>query len=80
MLDIRLIREDKDRVAKGLKAKKVDVDLKAILNLDEQRREVLTKADTLRAEQNKASDEIAVLIKNKKDAGMWFIPCLQVLR
>lgn len=68
MLDIRLIRDDMDRVKKGLKTKGVEADLDGILALDKKRREILGQADTLRAEQNNASDEIAVMMRDKKDA------------
>lgn len=68
MLDIHVIREETERVAKGLRAKRVEADLQAVLALDKQRRELLTKADVLRAQQNRASEEIGRLMREKKDA------------
>lgn len=68
MLDIRLLREDPDRVKSGLKKKNITCDINAVLALDRERRDLLVKADTLRAKQNAASDEIAVMLREKKDA------------
>ncbi len=69
MFDIHLIREDIDRVRQGLTAKFVKIDLSEIVELDQQRRKILTQADELRAEQNRASDAIGILMREKKDAG-----------
>ncbi|HSA31767.1 MAG TPA: serine--tRNA ligase [Candidatus Omnitrophota bacterium] len=70
MFDIHLIREDLQRVRDGLAAKNVKVDLEEILGLDQERRKLLTQADELRAEQNKASDAIGILMRDKKDASV----------
>jgi seryl-tRNA synthetase len=70
MLDIRLLREDPDRVKSGLKKKNINCDINAVLALDRERRDLLVKADTLRAKQNAASDEIAVMLREKKDASV----------
>ena len=67
MLDIKLIRENTQSVKDGLASKNVKVDLINILELDKRRRELLVKADDLRAKQNAANDEISALLKNKKD-------------
>ena len=58
MLDIKFIRENKDIVAAGAKKKRIDVDLDALLGLDDKRRELQLAIDTKRAEQNVASDEM----------------------
>ena len=68
MFDIKLIREDIDRVREGLKAKRAVPDLESIAELDRQRRQLSTQVDELRAQQNAANDEIGHLIKEKKDA------------
>jgi seryl-tRNA synthetase len=67
MLDIKFIRDNTDAVQKGLKAKRADVDLKRLLALDKQRRDLQGQADDLRNRQNKANDEISVLKKNKEE-------------
>lgn len=58
MLDINFIRENKDIVIAGAKKKHVTVDIDALLKVDDERRELMQKAETLRAEQNKANDAI----------------------
>jgi seryl-tRNA synthetase len=57
MLDIKLIREKRQEVEKAL-AKRVDVDaldLDGVLALDDKRRELIAKVETLQAERNKNS-------------------------
>ncbi len=55
MLDIKLIRENPDAVKEAARKKGVDVDIDALLALDERRRHVLQELEAKRAEQNKAS-------------------------
>jgi len=59
MLDIKFIRENKDIVIAGAKKKHIDVDIEALLALDEKRRELQATVDNKRAEQNAASTAIA---------------------
>lgn len=59
MLDIKFIRENKDIVAAGAKKKRIEVDLDALVVLDDKRRELQAKIDGKRAEQNAASNVIA---------------------
>jgi seryl-tRNA synthetase len=58
MLDIKFIRENKDIVIEGAKKKHVDVDINELLTLDEKRLELLSKVESLRSEQNKASQSM----------------------
>ena len=67
MFDINLIRDNINAVKEGLKAKKIDIDLNVILEKDAMRRKLIAEVDTFRQQQNKANDEISVLIKEKKD-------------
>lgn len=67
MLDIKFIRENKDKVEEALSEKNVKFDLEEFLKLDEKRRGFLKQIEELRAEQNKVNDEISALIKEKKD-------------
>ncbi len=67
MFDIKLIREDPEKVKQGLKAKNVDIDLEEILSIDKRRRELSVKLDDLRTEKNSASDEIGKMIQSKQD-------------
>ena len=68
MFDIKLIRDDLEKVRRGLAAKKVDADLEGILKIDQDRRNILVELDDLRSKKNIASDEIGALIKDRKDA------------
>jgi seryl-tRNA synthetase len=67
MLDIRFIRENSELVKQKLEARGSDIDLSVFLSIDEKRREVLQKIELLRAERNRASDEIAKMKKEKKE-------------
>lgn len=60
MLDIELIRQNPKKIKKGAKAKGYDCDrtIDQILELDKKRREVLQKAENLRAEKNKISKDL----------------------
>jgi seryl-tRNA synthetase len=62
MLDINLIRERPDFVRKALKNRQMDASpIDSILHLDEKRRSLLTRAETLKAERNVVSKEIGQL-------------------
>ncbi len=59
MLDINLIREQPDLVRKELRDRQMDsAPVDAILKLDEQRRALLTRVESLKAERNTVSKEI----------------------
>lgn len=65
---MKFIRENRQAVETGLKSKRVTVPLDELMELDEKRRQISTKIDELRSQQNKANDEIAGLRRNKQDA------------
>ncbi len=67
MLEIRFIRENLDLVKQSLKDRNLALDLSRLMSRDEDRRKVLAELEKLRADKNKASDEIPRLIKEKKD-------------
>ena len=69
MLDMKFIREHPDEVRKNLeKRKDAAVHLDDIVDKDAARRKILYETEQLRAEQNKASEEIARLKKANQDA------------
>ena len=68
MLDLKLLRESPDLVREALKNRKADADLDAVLQLEVTRRQMLHEVEQLRAEQNRASQEIADAKKAKRDA------------
>ena len=65
MLDKRLIREDPDKVKRGLQAKGAAVDVDYILDLDRQFLANIKEGDDLKHERNQRSREIG----QKKRAG-----------
>jgi seryl-tRNA synthetase len=68
MLDIRFIRENKDLVKQAMRNRALDIDIDAVIAVDEGRRKTLAEFEELAARRNKANDEIGVLLKQKKDA------------
>ncbi len=59
MLDIKFIRENLDIVKAGAKKKHIEIDLDRLIEVDTQRRGLLQEVETLRAEQNSATEHIA---------------------
>lgn len=59
MLDIKFIRENKEIVQAGAKKKHIEVDIDALIALDDTRLERLKEVEDLRAEINRVSNEIA---------------------
>ncbi|MDD5147065.1 MAG: serine--tRNA ligase [Candidatus Daviesbacteria bacterium] len=55
MLDINYIRDNLEKVKKSIEARKADVDLDKLLKFDNERRELITKVDELRAKRNEAA-------------------------
>jgi len=68
MLDLKFIRENLETVKKALAERNLTLDLSGLSRLDEARRKYLTELESLRAQRNKANDEISLLLKEKKDA------------
>ncbi len=66
MLDIKIIRENPEKVKEALKTRNADYDnyIDEILEIDEKRRKISTETDALKAEQNKVSKQIPVMKKN----------------
>jgi seryl-tRNA synthetase len=67
MLDIRLIRKDKDAVEASLKTKDPEVNLSPIVALDERIRVIKVTVEELKATRNSASKEIGEKKRNKQD-------------
>jgi len=58
MIDLKLLREDPDRFLVGARAKNIDVDIHRLIQLDEQRRGLLSDQESARAEQKRISKDI----------------------
>ncbi len=67
MIDINLIRNDEKGVAAALEKRGYTADLGAILKLDAKRREMIGRAESLKAEKNKVSADIPRLKKSGQD-------------
>jgi seryl-tRNA synthetase len=68
MLDIKFIRENQEAVRTSLKNRNLKIDLDGLIKIDDSRRLILNELEGLRAQRNKANDEISVLLKEKRDA------------
>lgn len=58
MLDVRLLREDIDSVAKGLSKRGYDLDVETIRKLEEERKQAQVETQSLQAERNQRSKAI----------------------
>ena len=65
MIDIRLLRTEPDTVREALEKRHAPIDLDEVLGIDARRRQLVYEMEQLRADQNKASEEIG----QKKKAG-----------
>lgn len=63
MLDIKVIRENPEKVNELLKRRNPELSIDGILEIDAQRRKVQTQADELRAKRKTMSQEIGMLKK-----------------
>ena len=71
MIDIKLLRQDATAVRAQLARRRdpaLDAQLERLGDLERRRREVLTRAETLKAERNAASEEVARRKKAKEPA------------
>ena len=70
MLDIKFVRDNKDKVKENIKKKFQDEKLPLVdevVELDKKIRELKLKGDALRQERNTTSDEIGALFREKKN-------------
>ena len=69
MIDLRLIREQPDEIKAAIRRKGADPSLvDAVLEADRRRRDTLQRVESLRAEQNRASQEIPRLTGPAREA------------
>lgn len=64
MLDIKLIRENPDKINELLKRRNPALSIDEVLVIDEERRKIQTKADELRAKRKAESQKIGQMKKN----------------
>ena len=73
MLDIKLLRNDYERIMEVMKVRGESVgDIGKVLEYDEQRRQLTYETETLKAKQNEVSKQIPALKKEGKDVAPIF--------
>ena len=65
MLDIKRIRQNPQEVQELL-SRRGDIDITPVLEADEKRRKLITRAETLKAQQNSDQKQIPILKKEGK--------------
>ena len=68
MLDLKLIRENPERVKKALKDRRQEIDIQSILDLDIKKRERLASAEDLKRQRNEASKAIGLVKRQGGDS------------
>lgn len=68
MLDIKIIRNDTQRVKEAMKNRNANVDIDALLEADNLRRTLIASTEAMKAEQNAVSKKIPALKKEGKNA------------
>jgi seryl-tRNA synthetase len=68
MLDMKFVRDNVDALRQALANRRSTLDVEAMVALDARRRQLVYELEQLRAEQNRATEEIARKKKNKEDA------------
>lgn len=68
MLDLKLIRENKELIETALKSRNFTANIAAIISIDETRRKIIQEVEALKSAKNKQSEEIGKLKREKKDA------------
>ena len=64
MLDIKLIRENPEKVNELLKRRNPELSVNEVLDIDVERRKIQTQADELRAKRKNESQKIGLMKKN----------------
>lgn len=72
MLDIKIITENPKKVQEALKKKLFDVDFSSLLLLVEERKKLLIKVETSKAEQNRLSSSVPQIKKSGGDVATIF--------
>ena len=70
MLDIRFIREHPALVQEGARKKRINIDIDALLEVDERRRQLIGQVENLKALRNKMSKEIPTLQGEARQAAI----------
>ena len=66
MLDIKLIRENPEKINELLKRRNPELSIDAVLAVDEERRQIQVQVDELRAKRKNESQKIGLMKKMAK--------------
>ncbi len=72
MLDIKILRNEPERIIEALKKRNNDLDIAPAIELDKQRREILVKVEKMKAEQNEITKKIPAMKKAGEDTAAVF--------
>ena len=72
MLDMKLLRDNFDEVAKALEERNEEFDLSVFKEMDQRRRSLLTEVEEMKAMQNRVSKQIPQMKKEGKDTAQIF--------
>lgn len=72
MIDVNLIRQNQAEVAKRYKQRGKDIDFAPFLALDEERRQLISKVEVMKANRNKVSATVPALKKQGADTASVF--------
>ncbi len=67
MLDIKIIRENPEKINELLKRRNEELSIDKVLEIDAERRKIQTKADELRAKRKSESQKIGIMKKKGED-------------
>ena len=67
MLDIKLIRENPEKINELLKRRNPELSIDAVIEIDVERRKIQSEADELRATRKSESQKIGLMKKNGED-------------
>ena len=72
MLDIKILRQEPERIKEALKKRNNDLDITPAIELDKKRRAVLQEAEQKKAQQNAISKKIPAMKKAGEDTAPIF--------
>lgn len=72
MLDIKLLRQEPEKIREALKNRNNSLDIEPAIELDKKRRELLQEAEAKKASQNEISKKIPMMKKNGEDTTQIF--------
>jgi seryl-tRNA synthetase len=75
MLDLKLIREQTEEVERGIARRGEAISVRPILDADAARRQVVTEAEELKAERNRASEAIGQAKRRGESADAAMAAC-----